>query len=47
MVPVKVGLNEVPEQITSVRLLMAATGKTETVAEKAFPAHPAELGVML
>jgi hypothetical protein len=47
IVPPNVGLKVVPEQITNVRLLIAATGKTETVAENAVPAHPAELGVML
>jgi hypothetical protein len=47
IVPPNVGLKVVPEQITSVRLLIAATGKTETVAENAVPAHPAELGVIL
>jgi hypothetical protein len=35
IVPPNVGLKVVPEQITNVRLLIAATGKTETVAENA------------
>jgi hypothetical protein len=47
IVPVKEAVKPTPVQVLNVTLLIEAAGNTVTVAEKDWPAQPAELVLML